>query len=97
MVCLRLAPPVPARKRTADHGAVPQDAAYLTTSADVPDTCPGPPARPASGRYDIQICVGQSTPSSNAMALDPFKVVGLAKFCTFGLAMTAQVSRANHR
>ena len=29
--------------------------------------------------------------------LGGLRVVGLAKFCTFGLAMTAQVSRASHR
>ena len=44
-----------------------------------------------------QICVGQSTPSSKATAFEPCSVVGLAKFCTFGLATTAQVSRASQR
>ena len=35
-------------------------------------------------RYDTQIWVGQSTPSSKAMALEPCSVAGLAKFCTLG-------------
>ena len=52
---------------------------------------------PAEAGYDIQICVGQSTPSSKATALEPCSVVGLAKFCTLGLATTAQVSRASQR
>jgi hypothetical protein len=47
--------------------------------------------------YDFQICVGHSTPSEKATALEPDGVFGLAKFCTLGLATTHQVSRASHR
>ena len=45
----------------------------------------------------IQIWVGQMEPPIMPKADWPCGVVGLLKFCTFGLPMTAQTARSVHR